>query len=645
MVAKGDRVVAQTSMGFWVRGTVRDTRPDGSAKITFGDFDCPPWLARTQGFGEPVAWVGPERIAPLPDAAPTEPPPVGAEVIALWDELRFFHGTVAAVTGEGAAARVDVDFRGRERLPFAVTEVLRVNAASASALEAWRERDLAVGTPVLERTEDGATRHPGWIARLGTGHAYVLYPNTSHGHWLPADRIVKGGRAAERRPPPSVADLEVGARVVARWTDGKLYDGIVAAVREGRFVPEARVAFDDGSERWTPAPRVYVTEAAGERVPQDPRDAPLPDAWLDEGRVVVARASDGQWRRGTVAARRGVEVWVDFDELPTRRGKTTRVFESEWASRRELAFPPDEGARRFPASGAGVVVVTRRKELHGVEVPTFDGARAKRAIGDRLAVVTDGGGERSCAFEDVWRRDDRRAPGSFDGLEVGAQVLAERRPGLSRPATVRHLGGKKREGLVRIAWDDGAQAWVDPTRLAPLPEPEPPPPPPPEPTPPPEPPDEIRACLLGVIQRWTGAGGYRDGTLGHLLDDDARGARLPVDVGLLGVRVERGAGGLSVCITAATGAVNDPAPPPDGAMVRLAGWVRGLFARAEDPEARAARDRAWAAATFGDDAARVDRAGGALSVTVRRAEPPPPAAVDAWARAVHDRLFAPSEPT
>ena len=494
---------------------------------------------------------------------------------------------------------------------------------------------------------DGSSRHPGWVARLGTGRAYVRYPDASHGHWLAPEQLEKGGRAKERRPPKPVGEPEVGARVVARWTDGKLYDGIVAKVRRGRFGREVRVCFDDGSERWTPEPRVWVTKVASPRVPQDRRDEPLPDAWLEPGRIVGARVRDGHWRKGTIAARRGNEVWVDFDAVPTRKGTKTLTWESQWASGRELAFAPeatDPTERRFPAMGAGLLVVTQRKQRHGYEVLALEGARAKSAIGDRLAVETDGGGARQVGYEDVWRRDDRRPPSDTSGLEVGAAVLGEVRPGEVKAGTVRTVGTKKRAGLVRVGWADGEDQWVDPARLEPLPEPtpepEPPPPPPPEPEPEPlEAVDEIRSTLLQLVQRWTGPAGYRDGTLGRLLDDDGHGARLPVDVGVLSVRIREARFGWGVSITAATGTDDDPAPPPDGAMVRLASWVRGLFARAEDPEARAAVDRAWAEATFETDQTRVARAGGALSVEIPCAPSPPTAHVEAWARAVHERLF------
>ncbi|MEZ4338778.1 MAG: hypothetical protein R3B82_19340 [Sandaracinaceae bacterium] len=99
----------------------------------------------------------------------------------------------------------------------------------------------------------------------------------------------------------------------------------------GRFGREVRVCFDDGSERWTPEPRVCHEGGFAPR-PSDRRDEPPFDAWLEPGRIVGARVRDGHWRKGTIAARRGNEVWVDFDAVPTRKGTKTLTWESQWAS-------------------------------------------------------------------------------------------------------------------------------------------------------------------------------------------------------------------------------------------------------------------------------------------------------------------------
>lgn len=637
MVKVGDRVVGQTSMGFWIRATMKKMRGDGSARARFGDFESPKWLPRTQGFGAEEEWLAPERMAPMPASAPSAPPAVGTDVIALWDDKRFHFGRVVSVEGSGKGARVDVRFDDAETLPFEVREVLAVLPPSQPAVRELEAKGLKVGVGVRMVDGEGRPTHAGWIARVGTGKVYVCFPKASHGHWLLPEHVKKGGGAKPRRPPKkSVGELAEGARVIARWTDGQLYPGMVGAVRRRKWDREARIHWDDGTVRWTPEGRVWVTAEAGEPVPQRRREEPVDEVRLSPGQPIAARARDGYWRRGRVAVRHGGDVFVQFEAIPTKRGDKQRTWPGVWARGRQLALPPSEDERSFPAKGAFVLAVKRRKERHGVLDLTFEAGRAKKALGDRLEVQLDGGVSEHFVFDDVWTRDPKLAATEAE-LETRADVLVVREPDVRAEAVVLQRGRKKREGLYEVRYDDGQTAWVDAARIELAPEPPPPPPPPPEPEPEPEPappPDPRRALLVGLLTRWSGTGTYRNTSIGALLDDDERGARLPVDVGLLSVRIERP---FVIDLTAATGTGEEPLPPPNPPMVRMASWVKSFFAGPTDPEEGDRLDEAWAAATFGE--ADVDRAGGAITVRIRCGSEPTPGELAGWARAVHERLF------
>jgi hypothetical protein len=131
-------------------------------------------------------------------------------------------------------------------------------------------------------------------------------------------------------------------------------------------------------------------------------------------------------------------------------------------------------------------------------------------------------------------------------------------------------------------------------------------------------------------------GGYRGG---HGVEG-AR-VRLPVERGelLLTVRLD-GRGRCRVELTAALGV--EGAPEVDGAVVRFAAWVKRLFGGPSPEMERQAADAAWASAKL-PPAARIERAGGALSVQVRCEELPDPGDVVRWARAVHAHLLGDDE--
>lgn len=89
-VAAGAPCIACSTSGYWLRARVLTLGP-ASAKVSFAGADerVSPWLPRLTGLGDEVSTVGPERVAPSPDALPRVLPPVGSHVIVLWDAKRF----------------------------------------------------------------------------------------------------------------------------------------------------------------------------------------------------------------------------------------------------------------------------------------------------------------------------------------------------------------------------------------------------------------------------------------------------------------------------------------------------------------------------------------------------------------------------
>ncbi|WP_236605537.1 hypothetical protein [Sandaracinus amylolyticus] len=600
-VRKGATVLAETSRGFWLRASVLSV-DDDEVRVRFGISEGAEWLPTLVGFGDTFETITPERVASLPDVAPGVLPVEGSPVVVLWDRKRFHPGVlVRRASDRDGVVRYD---EGDEHAVIA-SDVLprgRVDVEAAERLRAagWRE-----GVSVR------ADGHDGWIAAVGSRALFVRYARASHGVWHPPDQLALGGAARPPEPPRSRGLVaEPGARVIARWVDRVHYLGAVRAV-EGSSV---EVAWDDGSVEWVPAARVVVTESAPPSIPQA-SSVELPT--FAEGADVLVLAVSGEWTRGRVVAVRGADVCVEHGRVRS------------WARGKHLAAAPL--ASLLPARGPHVVVEMREgrgKRAHVV----YRAGRVTGAIANRAEVRVADAGTSLIDAASSWRRGGAPIASAVpSGLEHGTRVLVERLPGDRVRGRVLKI--RADEGVARVELEGHGRATVDLARVHPVPEIDAPRPAPPRSEPPavPEPSDDegARRLLRLVALAWTG-GGYRD------LAIDGRTVALDVDAGELSCEVRVDGDTFVVELTAAR-AIDD-APPVDGVSVRLARFFRSMLGgRAEDVDAIAAADHAWASGIA--RAATVARAGGALTLVVRSDDEPSVASIVAWARAVHARLF------
>jgi hypothetical protein len=607
----GSRVLACGNFGFWGRARVEST--DGSlTRVRFVDDEAPTWLPKlTVVLDAEVARVGPERLAALPDIAPTMLPDVGAEVIALWDRKRFHRGRIERHEDRRAVVRFDEG----DLLDFASSELLPCGLPIGDDVAALRARGLEIGAAVVT-VDANDHRAEGWVSELGSGRVYVRWSGISYGCWMAPERVALGGRGRKREPAP-LHPLARGARARVRWVDRELYDAVLldAGPRD------VRVQYDDGTEQTVAASRVIVVGEPPPRVPQLPARETVQMPSVDAR--VLAEGDDGRFVQAIVIAARGADVFVRPDGGA-----------AIWVHGTKLAVPLHD-AKRFPARGTAVVVEMeagppgRRGKKRASRVELRAG-RVGRSIGDRVPVAFADGGGASVALETLWQRGESQRRETAP-LPEKAIADVERTPDEWQEA---QLAGVTSEGRVRVRFAaDGKKASVDASRVRLR---APPPARAATPTPPPlahvpsaAPDDRVDALLREIAARWASVG-YRGDALASMRVDE-RAIVLPVEQGTLLVRI----GDRTVEITVDTGE-SDVLPPVEAPLVRLVDWFSRLVS-GPSTDARVDADAAWATTLAGS--ARAARAGGALTLTVD-ADAPSAEDVVRWSRAVSVRSAA-----
>lgn len=208
----------------------------------------------------------------LPQLAP------GTEIMALWSNGTWYPGVAEEVRGDLCfVAFEDGEKRWAER-----REVAAQSDPPAAEAESWQP-----GMKVRGRWVDGRW-YPGEIDRRFGQVWHVAFDDGDQA-WLAPDRI----RSTDR-------SIVKGPRAMARWNDGKWYQGVIDQERHGL----AHLSFDDGDEMWTESDKV-VRES-------DPADDQ--NGRLSVGAKVTARWSDGRWYGGVLDDRFGPIWHIKYDD-------------------------------------------------------------------------------------------------------------------------------------------------------------------------------------------------------------------------------------------------------------------------------------------------------------------------------------------
>lgn len=161
---------------------------------------------------------------------------------------------------------------------------------------------LPVGTQVMARPGRGPSmmywEHGEVVAHAGPLHRVRM--NLGE-FWCELDDLVPASPERER----SLGD---GARVWARWLDGRWYPGTV----DGRQGPLRHVTWDDGDAMWLDP--LFMVLLVKEGTPQVDTIALAP-RW--DGEYQPARIEQQEGVRYRVVFQDGEEAWVTADELRT----------------------------------------------------------------------------------------------------------------------------------------------------------------------------------------------------------------------------------------------------------------------------------------------------------------------------------------
>ncbi len=202
----------------------------------------------------------------------------GTSVMGLWSNGTWYPGVADEVRGDLChVAFEDGEHRWAERVEVsAQTDTPEGEAAT------WRS-----GMKVRGQWVDGRW-YPGTIDRRFGSVWHVAFDDGDQA-WLAPDRI-----------KPSEQVGAKGPRAMARWTNGKWFQGVIDQERHGLV----HIVFDDGDKMWTESELV-----ARESDPPDDQGGRL-----QVGGKVKAQWSDGRWYAGVLDERFG-RVWhVKYDD-------------------------------------------------------------------------------------------------------------------------------------------------------------------------------------------------------------------------------------------------------------------------------------------------------------------------------------------
>jgi len=226
----------------------------------------------------------------------------------------------------------------------------------------------------------------------------------------------------QRDPHVAVAgsELAVGARVAARWTDGKFYPGRIAALEGGRY----SIAYDDGDALVVDAGSVLPMAQPGT---------------LAVGEHVLAVWKDGKMYPGVLADVRpgGATVrWDDGDvPLVVAEGNIARLAAGR-GSQPPVAIA--QAGRSYPGLAAGTPVAARWKDgnywLGQIAGAVGSGYRIHYADGDVLDV-----------------QNDAVIPCGQVAFKVGDHVMAHWKNARMYPGKITSV----QAGTATVQWDDG----------------------------------------------------------------------------------------------------------------------------------------------------------------------------------------------
>lgn len=203
----GDTVWAQWRPNSWYHGKI-DKTCDRGLHVAFDDGD--------------KACISPALAAVDAGAAIGDLKP-GVRVIARWTDGKFYPATVMRGAG-GDKVHVQFDDRAELDVPASDTRIMADAPAAGS---------VAVGDVVWAQWKPNAWYH-GKVDKACDQGLHVAFDDGDKACTAPA--LIAKDRAPASAP-------RVGARVLAKWSDGKLYPATVSGV-SGSTV---NVAFDDGA--------------------------------------------------------------------------------------------------------------------------------------------------------------------------------------------------------------------------------------------------------------------------------------------------------------------------------------------------------------------------------------------------------------
>lgn len=199
---------------------------------------------------------------------------MGAAVLAEWTPTRWYRGVVADVVG-GPMPLVFVRFDDGDAGWIAAGCVIAASGARAA---------FAPGERVLAEWQSGAS-YPGRVVSATAQAVDVAFDD--------GDAATVSPGVVRRLDEPSAPRASVGARVIARFTNGAWYEGIAEAVDMGGV----RVLFDDSDRATVPHDGVRALAAP---VPEPP-----------PGAQALARSDTGRYEVVTVKVPSRTFVLVD----------------------------------------------------------------------------------------------------------------------------------------------------------------------------------------------------------------------------------------------------------------------------------------------------------------------------------------------
>lgn len=206
----GDRVLAQWAPNAWYPGKV-DRACEGGLHVAFDDGD--------------QACISVEGLMAVNRRPASGDVSEGTRVAAMWTDGRYYPATVAEVLDHGLRVRFDDHATRRVLLsevrPIAGPDHVPPPAEGTVVWAQWKPNSWYRGTT-------GAPCPGGVLVNFDDGDKACVAPP------LIADAA-----------PPSEDHVEPGARVLAIWSNGRLFPGTVIGIRrDGRHL----VRFDDRAQ-------------------------------------------------------------------------------------------------------------------------------------------------------------------------------------------------------------------------------------------------------------------------------------------------------------------------------------------------------------------------------------------------------------